>query len=455
MAQQMALALDLSFAHMEGRWRLPGSWVGATFPDLAMYRELAMIAERGGLDMIFFGDGTGIPSAYAGSRDAAVHWGVGWPRQDMSPFIAALAQSTSRIGFGLTYSSTYMHPYYVARLLNSLDHVTAGRIAFNVVTSSRPADAANYGFDALMDHDARYRRMEEFIDVCRGLWNGVEPDAFIWDRDTGQVADPAKIHAIDHRGEFFSVAGPLTCVPSPQIEPVLIQAGGSPRGIAACASFADLAFAAGRSLERVRAHRAALDEQLLAAGRQAGEVGILWDLQLVVAPTQAEARARKQALFGLLPPEAVGTHLSANTGYDFSRLPTTFVLGELHDRIVASQSSPMGVVGDLIAEHGREYEMSREEFFEIGWKQVTGYDHTIAGTPGQVADELEEIFEAAGSRGGFMMAHPLVTPRDLVDVVGLLVPELRRRGRLPERYGEGTLRERLGLSRRPRAGGSR
>jgi FMN-dependent oxidoreductase (nitrilotriacetate monooxygenase family) len=445
MTKQMSLALDLSFSHMEGRWRLPGSWVGRRFPDLAVYRELALIAERGRMDMIFFGDGTGIPSAYGGSRDPAVYWGVGCPRQDMSPFIAALSQVTNRIGFGLTYSSTYMHPFYVARLLNSLDHVTGGRMAFNVVTSSRPADAANYGFDQLMDHDERYVRMEEFVEVCQALWRSVAPDAFVWDLETGQVADPAKVTAINHRGKYFTVAGPLNSVPSPQVAPVLIQAGGSARGIAASARFADVIFAAGHSLPRVRAHRERLDVQLRQQGRDEAGVGILWDIQVVVGETPEEGRARKAALFGLLPREAVGASLSANSGYDFSTLPEKFLLGDVHERIIARNASPMGFVGGLVAEHGADYEMSRDEFFEIGWKQVSGYDHTIAGSYVEVADELEEIFEASGERGGFMIAHPQVTPRDLVDVVGLLIPELRRRGRFRKEYEGSTLRDVLGL----------
>ena len=187
MTTKMHIGYDLSWIQLEGRWRLPGSWTNAHYPDMRFFKELALIAERGLMDFMFWGDGTGIPSTWKGNRDDAVRWGVGWPRQDMSPYIAALSQITSRIGFGLTYSSTYMHPFYTSRLLNSLDHVTGGRIAFNVVASSRKADAANYGFDELMEHDQRYERMEEFVDVCKALWASVAPDAFILDRE--QQAD--------------------------------------------------------------------------------------------------------------------------------------------------------------------------------------------------------------------------------------------------------------------------
>lgn len=195
MPKKIHLAFDISYTHLDGRWRMPGSWTGRTYPDIGIYEEIARVAERGCIDMLFFGDGTGIPDTWAGSRDEAVRWGIGWPRHDMSPIITCMSRVTAHVGFGLTYASTFMHPFYVARLFNSLDHVTNGRIAFNVIASSRNADAANYGFDELMEHGTRYDRMEEFIDVCRALWDSVEPDGFVWDRELGVVADPTKVRA--------------------------------------------------------------------------------------------------------------------------------------------------------------------------------------------------------------------------------------------------------------------
>ena len=148
--------------------------------------------------------------------------GILWSLGRLVYAVGYMAHPEKRhVGFGLTYSSTFMHPFYVARLLNSLDHVTNGRIAFNVVTSTRRSDAANYGFDELLEHNSRYNRMEEFVDVCKALWSSVEPDAFVWDRETGVVVeDPGKVRAINHSGPFFKVKGPLPCVPSPQRRPV-------------------------------------------------------------------------------------------------------------------------------------------------------------------------------------------------------------------------------------------
>ncbi|WP_292811078.1 NtaA/DmoA family FMN-dependent monooxygenase [Microbacterium sp.] len=439
----MHVAFDLSFTHTEGRWARPGSWVGATFPDVGMLQQIAMTAERAGMHLLFFGDGSGIPDTWRGSIDAAVEWGVQWPRQDMSPFIAAMAGVTRDIGFGLTYSSTFMHPFYVARLLNSLDHVTGGRLAFNIVASSRSADAANYGFDELLEHGLRYERMEEFVDVCRALWDSVPADAIIMDRGTGRFADPSRVRAIEHRGRFFDVKGPLSAMPSPQHHPVLVQAGNSPRGIAASARFADVVFGFGGAVASQQRHRRALDEALVAEGRDPQTVGILWAMQTIVGNTPDEAETRRAEMLSYWSEEAVGAYLSHNAGFDFSRLPERIVVGELAEQIAAVQASPGGLVGALMDEYGPDHELTRAEFFEHGWRSATGLDHTVCGSPAQIADALQDNFEATGGRGGYMFSSPLPTPSGLNDIAELLVPELSRRGVLAPRTPGATLRENL------------
>jgi FMN-dependent oxidoreductase (nitrilotriacetate monooxygenase family) len=443
MPKRMHLAFDLSYIHMEGRWRMPGAWAGGRYPDVAMFEEIARIAERGLLDMLFSGDGTGVPSTWAKSRDAAVRWGVSWPRQDLAPLAVAMSRVTKHLGFGVTYSTTFMHPYYLARLFNSLDHVTGGRIAFNVITSTRRSDYANYGYDDLVAHDERYDRMEEFIDVCRALWNSVEPDAMLWDEETGRVGDPAKVHDVEHRGKFFKVSGPLNTPPSPQSRPVLLQAGSSPRGIRACAYVADMAFAPDMPLQLQIAQRKALDEAVTALGRDPASMGIVWQQPCVVAETEAEAVARRELLLSAIPPEGVGVYLSHNSGYDFSTLPQRFKIGDLHREIIASQASPGGFLRELAARFGAETEITREEFFDYGRLFATSYTRTIAGTAAQVADRLEEAFEATGSRGGFMLGHVVSMPGDLAAIADLLVPELQRRDRFRREYKGTTLRENL------------
>ncbi len=439
----MHLGFDFSYTHMGGRWRMPGSWAGRTFPDVTMYEDVARIAERGCLDMIFSGDGTGVPDTWRGSRDAAIEWGMNWPRQDLNPIMVAMSRVTRHIGYGLTYSSTFMHPYYTARLMNSLDHVTNGRIAMNLVTSTRPADAANFGFDELMEHSSRYDRMEEFVDVCRALWDSAEPDTMLWDHTTGRVGDPAKVHDVRHAGRFFKVQGPLNTPPSPQGRPVLIQAGGSPRGIRASAYVADHVFGGDMALPLQVRQRAALDQALGDLGRDPRSVGILWQTPIVVAETEREAQVQRDRLLTAVPAEAVGAYLSYNMAYDFSTLPARFSLRQLHEDIVAANASPMGLVHELAVELGAETEITRDEFFDHGRRFATAWDTTIAGTPAQLADRLEETFEATGSRGGFMLGHIVSMPGDLVAIVDLLVPELQRRGRFRTEYKSRTLRENL------------
>ncbi len=443
MSRKMHLGFDISYTHMDGRWRMPHAWAGGAYPDIAMFEEVARIAERGCLDMIFSGDGTGIPSTWSNSRDAAVQWGISWPRQEMSPIMTAMSRVTRHLGFGVTYSTTFMHPYYLARLLNSLDHVTGGRIAFNVITSTRRSDFENYGFDDIPDHTARYDRMEEFIDVCRALWDSVEPDAMIWDHVTGIVGDPTKVHTVEHAGRYFKTRGPLNTPPSPQGRPVLLQAGGSARGIRAAAYVADMAFGADMPLELQIRQRAALDRELTALGRDPAKVGIMWQQPLVVAETEQEAHAQRDRLLTMDPAEGIGVYLSHNTGYDLSTLPQRFTLGALHAEIIASNASPVGFVRELAHRLGSDTEITREEFFDHGLRFATGYERTLAGTAVQVADTLETVFDATGSRGGFMLGHVVSMPHDLINIVDLLVPELQRRGRFRPEYAGKTLRDNL------------
>src|ERR1700748_3704872 len=304
MKKRIHLAFDFSSTHVETQWRLPGSWLDRQHPKSGLFEEIARVAERGGLDMIFFGDSTGIPSTWKDSIDDAVSYGVAWPRFEMSPWIAAMSRVTNHVGFGLTYASTFMHPFYTARLLNSLDHITNGRIAFNVITSQRKADYANYGYDELVDHNERYERLEEFIDVCRRLWDSVAPDAFVWDRKTGLVADPAKVKAINHVGKFFKVKGPLSVVPSPQVNPVVIQAGGSPRGTRAAAYVADHVFAGAKPLPQMVQQRQEVGAAVRELGRDPASVGIIWSTKVIVGETEAEAKAMREHLISAIPEEA-------------------------------------------------------------------------------------------------------------------------------------------------------
>jgi len=443
MARKMHLAFNFSYTHMNGRWCLPGAWEDRTFPDPTLYEDAARLAERGCLDMLFSGDGTGVPDTWEGKRDGAVAWGVMFPRVDMNPVMVAAARVTKHIGFGLTYSTTFMHPYYMARLMTSLDHLSNGRMAMNLVTSTRRSDAANFGFDELMEHGQRYDRMEEFVEVCNKLWDATEPDAMIWDRQTGRVAHPDKVHDVRHVGKFFRVEGPLNAPPAPQGRPVIVQAGGSPRGVRASARIADHIFGGDIAISQKVKQRADLDAALVEIGRDPETVGILWQTPLAVRETVREANAYRDLLLTTLPQDAVGVYLSYHAGIDFSTLPQRFRLSELRDAIIATNASPMGFVHKLMVKLGAESEITRDEFFEHGLLEATQYENTIAGTPSQIADHLEDAFEATGSRGGFMLGQTIAVMADISAAVELLVPELQRRGRFRTAYTGKNLRENL------------
>jgi len=236
--------------------------------------------------------------------------------------------------------------------------------------------------------------------------------------------------------------GPLPCVPSPQGRPVLVQAGASPRGIRASANFADMVFAASPGLEKQVRHRQALDAALTAEGRDPLSVGIVWDVVLIVGETEEDAKRRHQQLLSAVPLEAVGAFMSHGLGYDLSTLPDRFTVEEINAEIVKRNASPVAFLNTTAGIDPKET-ITKKDFYEIIRHHTAGYDHAIVGTAAQVADYLEEVFVATGERGGFMIAHPPAVPRDLLNIVDFLVPELQRRGRFRKEYRYQTLRENL------------
>ncbi|HEY2184061.1 MAG TPA: NtaA/DmoA family FMN-dependent monooxygenase, partial [Xanthobacteraceae bacterium] len=314
------LAADLSFYHTDYLWRMPGSWSGYSYysrPDF--YEDVARIAARGIFDLLFFGDSAGTPEEYGGNHHTAVRYGVKWPWHDMMPMIPCMARAAQGVGFGITMSTTYHHPFYIARIFNALDHVTGGRIAWNAVTSRSKNEAANWGYDKLIEHDARYERAQEHLHIVRALWDSVEPDAIVLDRESGVFANPQKVHVLDFRGRYYNVRGPLPALPCPQGRPVIIQAGQSGPGMELAATFADLQFSTRRTLPSMKEHRAALDAKLAKAGRQPRDCGILWSVRVQVADSAAAAQEKERAYLDAIPPEAGLIELSAMYGLDFSQ----------------------------------------------------------------------------------------------------------------------------------------
>jgi FMN-dependent oxidoreductase (nitrilotriacetate monooxygenase family) len=406
---------------------------------------VARLAERGCIDMIFFGDGVGIPDTWEDRIDAAVRWGVEWPRHDMSALIPVMARATRHVGFCLTFSPTYMHPYYVARHLASLDHVSGGRVAMNLITSARRPDAANYGFDELMEHDRRYERTDEFVDVVKGLWSSVERDAITLDPETGVFADPAKVHYLDHHGEFFDVRGPLNMVPSPQYHPPLVQAGASARGVESFARNADVVFCSRPDAASMRTFRKELDEQLAAAGREPEEILVLWPIHPLLGDSEEAAQEKHQALVESLPLEVGGVYMSHKSGFDFSTLPETFTLEEA-SRQIEAQNGSTAYLPRLMPADGPATQLTRESFQELGRRSMFSGRPSLVGTAEMVADNLAELHAEVGPNVGFMITIKNYMPQAATDFVEKVVPLLQRRGVYKTTYGKAkTLRDNFDL----------
>jgi FMN-dependent oxidoreductase (nitrilotriacetate monooxygenase family) len=432
------LAADISFIHTDYLWRMPGSWAGYRYYSTSdFYEDIARIAARGTMDLLFFGDNGGTSEDYGGNHDAVVRLGAKWPRHDMTPMIPLLARVASGVGFALTMSTTYHHPFHVARIFNALDHVTRGRIAWNAVTSAYKGEAANWGFDVMMDHDERYLRAQEHLQVACALWDSVEPDALVFDRASGVFVDPAKVHRLDFRGRYFNVRGPLPALPSPQQRPVIIQAGQSGPGMDLAARYADMQFSTRRTLPSMKAHRAAIDTRLAAFGRKPRDLGILWSVRVQVADSVADARDKEQRFLDSIPPEAGLIEMSQQFGVDFSTAKPGMRLIDFADQ-VKSQKGNLGSFEEMLKTTDPDMTVA-----EFGRSFMTQRVLVAAGTPKTIVDTLEQLHYETGANGGFILGRGFHAMDNIREFVELVVPELQRRGLSKTRYGGSTLRENL------------
>lgn len=428
------LAFDMAcVGHQSaGLWRR-GEDEGYRYTDLEYWTDLARLLERGGFDALFLADVLGIYDVYRGSRDVAVREAVQVPVNDPLMAVSAMAAVTTRLGFGLTASLTYEHPYALARRFTTLDHLTRGRVAWNVVTSYLDSAARNLGLPTQIPHDRRYDLAEEYLEVCYALWESSwEDDAVVRDPDRGVFTDPAKVHDIDHHGEWFDVPGPFLCEPSPQRTPVIFQAGSSSRGQAFAARHAEAVFVSGPTPAVVGASVARLRAAAAAAGRDPASVLVYTMVTPVLAGTDAAAAELLASYEADASLEAARALFGGWTGIDLSRLDPQAGLEYVENDAVRS-----ALASFTVADPERTWtpdEVAR--FVAIG-----GRGPVLAGAPATVADALDRWQQESGV-DGFMIAYA-TTPGTFRDVVDLLVPELRRRGRLaPEPPGT-TLRERL------------
>jgi FMN-dependent oxidoreductase (nitrilotriacetate monooxygenase family) len=421
-----------------GSWRHPATEHG--FLSQRYYQKLGRTLEDGCFDMMFFDDRLAMPGIYGGSVADAVRLGARPVKLDLSVVLGVVAGATEHIGLGATYSTTYYSPFHVARTFATLDHLSGGRAAWNVVTSVNDSEAQNYGVREQLDHDARYDRADEFLQATTGLWDTWEDDALILDRVNGYFADPDKVHELNHEGVWFSVRGPLTVPRSPQGRPVLLQAGSSGRGRDFAARWAELIFSGDPDIDIARAHYKDQKERVAAAGRDPESVKMLPMVYTVVGESRSQAEDREQLfLHELVDPQASLTLLSELMNHDFSGMALD---APITDDLIASVSGIRGLVQNI-----RQH---------IGGQTVTLADLAnhratllqgprFVGTGTVVADQMEEWL-TGDACDGFVIAATH-TPGAYEDVVRLVVPELQRRGVFRDRYRGETLRDNLGLSR--------
>jgi FMN-dependent oxidoreductase (nitrilotriacetate monooxygenase family) len=425
-------AFLMGVGHHEAAWRHPRTDQHRVL-DVAHFQDLARTAERGRLDSVFFADGLAV-----GPRVERNTLAVFEP----ITLLSAMAAVTERVGLIATASTGYTSPYLLARAFASLDHISGGRAGWNIVTSGREDEAANFGLDQVPDHADRYARAREFTEVAIKLWDSWEDGAVRLDAGEGVFADPGRVHAIDHAGERFRVRGPLNSPRPPQGRPVLVQAGSSEDGKEFAARYAEAVFTAQRTLDDAVAFYRDLKGRTGRYGRAPEELKVLPGIVPFIAGTEREAGELEAEFTALISPDYALRQLSQMLGVDLTGHPLDAPLPPLpgEERIRGNKSRFTLVAG--LAE--RESLTVGELIARLGG----GRGHrTFAGTPGQVADELQTWFEA-GAADGFNIMPPYL-PGGLTDFVDGVVPILRERGLVRHEYEGTTLREHYGLPRPP------
>ncbi|WP_034518824.1 LLM class flavin-dependent oxidoreductase [Actinomadura rifamycini] len=409
-------------------WRSP-----RTEPEkvhtLEHWTRVAQVAEQGKFDAVFVAEALNLSTSIG--TDATE-----WP--DAVSLVAALSAVTSRIGLVATSSTTYSHPFTVARQFATIDHLSGGRVGWNIVTTAIAAAAGNYGSADLPEHESRYERADEFVDIVTRLWDGWRDDAIVLDRDAGVYADLDRIRRLDHEGAHFTVRGPLTMPRSPQGRPALVQAGSSPTGMNLAARYADMVFTTQFDIGDSKAFVDRMRELVAANGRDPRAVAVMPGLTPIIGRTVREARDLARELGGFVHTDATLAFMQQMfggidfTAYDLDE-PFPDVAGLLPPH--AGVSRPR-LFMDMAKEEGLTL---RQVAQRIGLS--TGH-RSIVGTPDQVADEMAAWF-TAGAADGFNLL-PADLPRGLEDFVEEVVPRLQDRGLFREDYTGTTLREHLG-----------
>ena len=408
--------------HIAG-WRMDGAFASNCSWPIA--EAGVRIAERGKFDLFFIADSlVSAPNDHPSMQS----------RLEPTTTVAALSLVARRIGFGCTVSTSFSDPFSVARVFQSLAHLTSGRVAWNIVTTNAPEAYLNYSRAANVEHDERYRIAEEFVDVVRGLWRGWDADAVVRDREAGVFVDRGKVRTLAHKGRYFEVRGPLNVERPPTGEPLLIQAGGSEQGQDLSARTADIVFSVvNGDREEAKAAYDSLKSRMIRFGRDPDDLKLLPGVMPIIGRTDSEAKAQLERLQGWVSPTTALRMVSLRLGYDITKHDLDGPVPEL-----PANANSQSFARTLFAKARRE-NMTLRDLYNIA---AAARGHwVLCGTPTSIADTLEEWFKG-GLADGFMI-QPAYFPGAFDDFVDLVVPELQRRGLFRREYAGTTLREHL------------
>lgn len=413
-----------------GQFRNPRDRVSRDYKRLGHWVELARMLDEAGFDSLFFADVHGAYDVYKGNAEMGIRHAVQFPGNDPTVLFPALAMATRRLGFIATYSTTYYPPFHTAKLFSSLDHFTGGRVGWNIVTSYLESAARN-GLGERLPHDERYARAEEYMEVAYKLWEASWDDgAMARDSARDMHIDPARIHPIDYHGNYFNVAGPHMCEPSPQRTPFLLQAGQSGRGVRFGARHGEAIFVTYPNVAAARPRVARIRAAAAAEGRDPRNLKLLAGLAVVVAETAEEARLKEARLRSYASPEGGFALFGGWTGIDLAKFKDDDRLDHLDSEGIkaAARWFTAAYPGRIATLADAREEMKLASLIPLA-----------VGSPERVADEIERWADEADIDGINLV--PIYQPGSFTDFVELVVPELRRRGRLPTAAGAGTLRE--------------
>lgn len=415
----------------------PGLWVRkddhmTNYNDLNQWVEFAKIVERGKFDAIFLADVLGVYDVFRGNRDAAISEAIQIPVNDPMLLIPAMAHATEHIGFGFTASILQNHPFTFARLASTLDHLTKGRVAWNIVTSYLESAGRNYGQSGLADHDERYDMADEYCEVCYKLWEASwEDNAVVRDLERGIYADPTRVHDIVHKGTYYKVEGCHLSEPSPQRTPLLFQAGASERGREFAARHAEAVFVIGSTPSVAGQYVRGIKEVAKERGRAPEDILCFAYMKVITGETEAKARQKYEEYFEQCSYDGGMALLSGWSGVDFGQFepdqPIEYIETNAFRTMLHSFTE-----GDP----NRKWTMRDVARF-VG---IGGAGPVLVGTPESIADQFEDWIDAGVD--GFNLAYT-TTPGSFVEFVDGVVPILQKRGRMQKEYRSGTLREKL------------